>query len=92
VEMDFVDIVFLFGLFTAFMYFILLFFTIFISQHRVTKNDRIVNLTKCVLVVSSFILLLIAFVAGHILYNGNVVLLWGIVLALPRWRQRNINN
>jgi hypothetical protein len=92
VEMDFVDIVFLFGLFTAFVYFILLFFTLFISQHRVTKNDRIVNLIKCVLVVSSSILILIAFVAGHILYNGNVVLLWGIVLALPRWRQRNINS
>lgn len=92
VEMDFVDIVFLFGLFTACFYFLLLFLLLFISLYRITINDTLVSLTKCVLVVSSFILILIAFMAGHILYNGNITLLWGIVLALPRWRQRNIKN
>lgn len=92
VEMDFADILFKFGLFTMSCYLILFFALPFVSLFSIDINDDLIKYLKCVSLVASLVLVLIALIAGHILFNGLVTFAWGVTLSLPRWRTNNLNN
>ncbi|MFN1619990.1 O-antigen ligase family protein [Vibrio rotiferianus] len=90
VEMDPIDIVFIFGFFTFAVYAVLMYFmfkSVYLSE---TYRDELSHDLKLSIAVSSFVLILISSIAGHILFNGVVTFIWGVTIALPFWRRNNL--
>jgi hypothetical protein len=90
VEMDLADLVFTFGLLTTVLYLVLLSLILFLSSKDCGESDKFLVLFRSVLRISSFILLLVSFFAGHILFNGLVTFIWGLILAAPLWQKNNL--
>ncbi|WP_026972285.1 O-antigen ligase family protein [Aliagarivorans marinus] len=91
VEMDPIDIVFIFGFATFFVYIVLMNILFNVVRKFPDKGDKLITDLKLSIGVSSFVLLLISSVAGHILFNGFVTFIWGVTIALPFWRRNNID-
>lgn len=90
VEMDPIDIVFIFGFFTFAVYVVIMYFmfkSVYLSE---TYRDELSHDLKLSIAVSSFVLILISSIAGHILFNGVVTFIWGVTIALPFWRRNNL--
>lgn len=88
--MDPIDIVFIFGFFTFAVYAVLMYFmfkSVYLSE---TYRDELSHDLKLSIAVSSFVLILISSIAGHILFNGVVTFIWGVTIALPFWRRNNL--
>lgn len=81
VEMDFFDILFLFGISTFVFYIFSIFLYISLTFKKSTHVDGVRVIYSALIV-----LLLIAFIAGHILFNGLVTPFLGILLAIPYWQ------
>ena len=90
VEMDPIDIVFIFGLFTTTLYFLIMGYIFYKIRTIPTENDPVMDEFKLSIGISSFVLFLISCIAGHILFNGVVTFIWGVTLALPFWRENNL--
>jgi hypothetical protein len=89
VEIDPIDMVFIFGV-IPFITYTFLMSGIFKSIESISTKDLLISDLKLSVGVASFVMILISFVAGHILFNGIVTFLWGTVLALPHWRLNNL--
>jgi hypothetical protein len=89
VEIDPIDMVFIFGV-IPFITYTFLMSGIFKSIESISTKDLLISDLKLSVGVASFVMILISFVAGHILFNGIVTFLWGAVLALPHWRLNNL--
>ncbi|WP_182034739.1 O-antigen ligase family protein [Vibrio diabolicus] len=90
VEMDPIDIIFIFGFFTFAAYAVLMYFmfkSVYLSE---AYRDELSHDLKLSIAVSSFVLILISSIAGHILFNGVVTFIWGVTIALPFWRRNNL--
>tara|TARA_R110001583_G_scaffold125058_2_gene276530 strand:- start:3597 stop:4832 length:1236 start_codon:yes stop_codon:yes gene_type:complete len=92
VEIDPIDIIFIFGLMSFFFYGVFILLTIKLALLPLDNNDYVIKYFICCVTISTSILILISFVAGHILFNGFVTYVWGIVLAFPKWRYNNLNH
>ncbi|WP_026957850.1 O-antigen ligase family protein [Aliagarivorans taiwanensis] len=91
VEIDPIDIVFIFGLltFTVFVIFLRLLFK---SVELLPNNDdSVMRDLKLSISISTFVLIVISSIAGHVLFNGFVTFLWGVTIAMPFWRRNNID-
>lgn len=93
VEIDPVDIVFKFGFLITTLYFSLLFLVLGkVFMLPLLPRDSIHKAMKLSATSSALVLVLMAFIAGHVLINGVVTFTWGCLLALPFWYRNNMRD
>lgn len=89
VEMDFFDILFRFGTLNLVIYLIVI-SMVFYKSKLFSKTDfDDESILKDVVIISTVFLLITSFFAGHIIFNGMVTFLWGILLACLRWNENH---
>ncbi|WP_281544092.1 O-antigen ligase family protein [Grimontia sp. SpTr1] len=88
-ELDPIDIIMMFGIFTMLLYASFLFFIlikIFRLKRKFSNSINIRNLSTNAILVS-IILIGMSTIAGHILFNGMTTIFWGLALSLPFWQK-----
>lgn len=93
VEIDPVDILFKFGLLPTVLYFGLLSLVLGkVFTITLLRNDSFHAELKLAACISTIVLLFMAFISGHVLINGLVTFIWGVMLALPFWHHNNVHH